>query len=86
MATCPHCYEALSERHTCRPARKARPALWRATMTVIGSGCLAWGSMALWPEHVPGIALAAGGALGYAIALATGRPSIGSATGRRAGG
>ena len=73
MATCPHCLGALSERHKCRPARKARPVLWRATMTVLGAGGLAMVSMAIWPEHVPGIALAAGGVLGYAVAMATRR-------------
>lgn len=73
MATCPHCFGALSERHRCRPARRAQPVLWRATMTVIGSGCLALASMAIWPAHVPGIALAAGGGLGYAVAIATRR-------------
>lgn len=72
MATCPQCYGALSDRHKCRPARGARPALWRATLTVIGSGCLALMSMMIGPDHVPGIALAAGGGLGYAVAIAKG--------------
>lgn len=71
MATCPHCYDALSDHHKCRPARRARPAFWRATMTVVGSGGLALVSLVVWPEHVPGLALAAGGGLGYAVALAT---------------
>lgn len=74
MATCPYCYGALSERHKCRPAQRARPVLWRATLTVIGAGCLSLVSMAIWPDHVPGIALAAGGVLGYAVAMAKGRP------------
>lgn len=71
MATCSHCYGALSDHHKCRPALRARPALWRATMAVLGSGCLAMVSMVIWPEHVPGIGLAAGGVLGYVVALAT---------------
>lgn len=45
--------------------------MWRAAMTVIGSGSLALVSMLIWPEHVPGIGLTVGGALGYAVAIAT---------------
>lgn len=73
MATCPRCYGALSDRHKCRPARRARPAFWRTAMSVIGSGCFGFASMAVWPEHVPGIGLAAGGVVGYAVGVVTTR-------------
>ncbi|MDQ3171475.1 MAG: hypothetical protein M3Q55_15180 [Acidobacteriota bacterium] len=73
MATCPRCYGPLSDRHTCRPAPRARPVLWRTVMTVVGSGCVALVSMSVWPDLVPGIGLAAGGVVGYAVGSLTAR-------------
>lgn len=71
MATCPRCYGPLSDRHTCRPARRARPVLWRAVLSLMGSGCLGMLSLLVWPDLVPGIGLAVGGGMGYVIGMVT---------------
>jgi hypothetical protein len=42
-------------------------------MSIVGAGCLGFASLAVWPEHVPGIGLAAGGVVGYAVGILTAR-------------
>lgn len=68
MATCPRCYGPLNDHHKCRP-RWIRRALFQTLVTFVFILVGILVSSAFWPNHLPVLAIAIAGAIGYVVSL-----------------
>lgn len=68
MATCPRCFGPLNDHHKCRP-RWVKRFLMQTLVVVIFVLVGILVSSAFWPSHLPVLAMAISGAIGYVVSL-----------------
>lgn len=68
MATCPRCFGPLNDHHKCRP-RWVKRVLVQALVIIIFVLVGMLVSAAFWPTHLPVLAMAIAGAVGYVVSL-----------------
>lgn len=68
MATCPRCYGPLNNHHKCRP-RWIKRALFQILVTFLFVLLGILVSTAFWPHHLPVLAMAISGSIGYVVSL-----------------